>query len=92
MPTVRLEEAALVLQLSSLECLGALHGSSTLPLADIDSVSVSLHPWKERPWRGVRVGTGCPYLILLGRSGCSVFRLCRSLWMQDAARALKARG
>lgn len=41
-----------------------------MPLADIVAVAVSAQPWTERPWRRLRVGTGLPFVILVGRT-CS---------------------
>jgi hypothetical protein len=68
MPCAELLEGDLLLKLSLLERLGALRFSDVrVPLASIASVAVSHVPWEERPWRGVRVGTGFPWVILLGR-------------------------
>ena len=55
-----------VLHLSRLEKLGALHGDVRVPLAAVRNISVTGDPWKWR--RGVRVlGTGVPGRVSLGR-------------------------
>lgn len=69
MPRAELDEQAgvLILRLSLLERLGALRLSDVkVPLANVAAVSVLHEPWRERPWRGVRVGTGLPWVVLLG--------------------------
>jgi hypothetical protein len=68
MPRVCIEDGAVRLRLSLLERLGALHfGDVCVPLSSVASVHVVASPWRERPWRGLRVGTGLPGVILLGR-------------------------
>jgi hypothetical protein len=67
MVEVELQEGGtqVVVTLSRMEQLGALHGNLTLPLAAITSVRLSPNPWSEL--KGIRCpGTGCPGLILLG--------------------------
>ena len=58
----------LLISLSILEKIFSLTSNKAIPLSSITSVSVAQRPWAERPWRGIRVGTGCPYVILLGRT------------------------
>ena len=67
MPTVELGSDAVHVRLSALEKLGALHGDVCVPLAQLASAESVAAPWQERPWRGLRVGTGLPRAILLGR-------------------------
>ena len=67
MPTVELSSDAVHVRLSALEKLGALHGDLCIPLAQLASAESVAAPWQERPWRGLRVGTGLPRVILLGR-------------------------
>lgn len=59
---------AVVLRLTPLERLGALMlGDVEVPLSQLASACAVDRPWRERPWRGLRVGTGLPYVVLLGR-------------------------
>jgi hypothetical protein len=68
MPRVSVEDGAVRIRLSPLERLGALHfGDVCVPLSSVASVHVVASPWHERPWRGLRLGTGLPGVILLGR-------------------------
>ncbi len=55
-------------RLSLLEKLGALHGDLRVPLSAVASASACDAPWQQRPWRGLRVGTGLPWVFLLGRT------------------------
>lgn len=60
--------AAVLLRLSLLERLGALlFRDVSVPLSQLRAASVSQRPWRDRPWRGLRVGTGLPFVVLLGR-------------------------
>ncbi len=55
----------LVVELSELEKLGALHRDVHVPLASVTAVRVADDPWPEL--RGIRApGTGIPGLIALG--------------------------
>lgn len=69
MPRLELIDGCVHVQLSLAERLLALTWSFRVPLAQVLAVRVSLHPWSERAslWSGVRVGTGLPYVVLLGR-------------------------
>lgn len=64
MATLTIEGDTLRVGLSSLECLGALASSFSVPLARIAAVEAVENPWSVV--RGMRVGTGFPWLILLG--------------------------
>lgn len=55
-----------VLRLALLERMGSLRGDTVVPASDIASVEVWDNPWKRGRLRGLRVGTGCPYVIVLG--------------------------
>jgi hypothetical protein len=67
-PRVSVEDDAVRIRLSLLQRLGAVHFADVcVPLSAIASVHVVASPWRERPWRGLRVGTGLPGVILLGR-------------------------
>jgi hypothetical protein len=54
----------LVVRLTPLEKLGALHGDIRVPLSAVRSAELELHPWRKL--RGARVGTGLPGVIVLG--------------------------
>ena len=59
---------AVVLRLTWLERLGALVlGDVEVPLSQLAAARAVDRPWRERPWQGLRVGTGLPYVVLLGR-------------------------
>ena len=54
------------LQLSFLEALGAVHNSPEIALTEIESVEIVPNPWTSQVLKGVRIGTGVPYVALLG--------------------------
>ena len=54
------------LQLSILEVLGAIRTSPEVPLTEIESVEIVPNPWTSQVLKGFRIGTGFPYLVLLG--------------------------
>jgi hypothetical protein len=54
------------LELSLWEKLGAFHSSPQVLLSEVVSVAVVANPWTSEVLKGVRIGTGFPYLILLG--------------------------
>jgi hypothetical protein len=63
------EESCLRFRLSFWEKVGALRFSDLLvPLSAVQTASVTHAPWADRPWRGLRVGTGLPLVVLLGRT------------------------
>ena len=55
-----------LLQLSFLEALGALHSSPEIALTEIESVEIVPNPWTSQVLKGLRIGTGVPFLALLG--------------------------
>jgi hypothetical protein len=60
-----IDNGELVLRLSPLQRLGALHGDIRVPLAAVERVEVSADPW--RALHGLRApGTGLPGVIALG--------------------------
>ena len=69
MPHVALDtdKGEVVITLSNLEKVGALLGDVHVALTDVASAYVAHEPWRERPWAGLRVGTGLPFVVLLGR-------------------------
>lgn len=54
------------LNLSILEALGAVHRSPEIALSEIESVEIVPNPWTNQVLKGIRIGTGVPYLVLLG--------------------------
>lgn len=54
------------LQLSILEVLGAIRTSPEIALTEIESVEIVPNPWTGEVLKGFRIGTGFPYLVLLG--------------------------
>jgi hypothetical protein len=54
------------LQLSILEALGAVHASPEIALSEIESVEIVPNPWTNQVLKGIRIGTGVPYIALLG--------------------------
>ena len=68
MAKVREVDGFLLLELSSLEKLGSLHGSIRVPKRFLTSIKEIPNPWKGPDgMRGVRApGTGIPGVIMLG--------------------------
>jgi hypothetical protein len=65
MATLAVEGADLVVRLSVLEKIGAVHGSIRVPLTQVRSVTVETRPWGLI--RGRRIaGSGIPGTICLG--------------------------
>jgi hypothetical protein len=54
------------LKLSILEAIGALHSSLEISLDQIESVEIVENPWSTEILKGVRIGTGVPFVVLLG--------------------------
>lgn len=54
------------LRLSLLEALGALHTSPEMPISEIESVEIVANPWTSQVLKGIRIGTGVPFIALLG--------------------------
>jgi hypothetical protein len=65
MATLKLEGDEVVVELSTMEKLGALMGSVRVPRASVTGARITEDPYREL--RGIRVGTGLPYVIVLGR-------------------------
>ena len=69
------------LELSILEKLGALRNSPEIALSEIESLKIVANPWTNQVLRGFRIGTGFPYLVLLGimqykngRDFCAIYK------------------
>lgn len=65
MPRLVIENETLHVRLSTLEKLGALSNDVSFPLAGLRNAFLSNDPYREL--RGIRVGTGLPGVIVLGR-------------------------
>jgi hypothetical protein len=64
MAVLRREGDELVVRLSLVEKLAAVHDDVSVPWASVRYVRVSGSPFREL--RGLRVGTGIPWLVALG--------------------------
>ena len=69
------------LDLSFLESLGAIRPSPEIELSEIESVEIVENPWTNQVLKGVRIGTGIPFVVLLGtmkylggKDFCAVYR------------------
>jgi hypothetical protein len=69
------------LELSLFEKLGAIRNSPEIDLGEIESVEVVDNPWTNQVLKGFRIGTGFPYLVLLGtmqykkgRDFCAIYK------------------
>jgi hypothetical protein len=61
------KDGVLVLRLSRLEKMGALHGDLSVASSQLISRTEVPNPWTKEHLRGVRApGTAIPYVILLG--------------------------
>lgn len=65
MATLTIEGGDLVVRLSTLEKLGAFAGDVRVPLSLVRAARMTEAPYSEL--RGIRVGTGIPFVIVLGR-------------------------
>ena len=66
MAHVEVKNGRVRLNLSLLESLGAIHASPETELSEIDSVEIVENPWTNKVLKGVRIGTGIPFVVLLG--------------------------
>lgn len=69
------------LQLSLLETLGAIRRSPEIALSEIESVEIVADPWSSEVLKGIRIGTGIPFIALLGtmkyskgKDFCAIYR------------------
>jgi hypothetical protein len=46
--------------------LGGLRTSPEIALSEIESVKIVQNPWTSKVLKGVRIGTGIPFVVLLG--------------------------
>jgi hypothetical protein len=65
MATLNVRGNDLTVELSLLEKIGAISGGVSVPLSSVEDIRVVEKPYSEL--RGIRVGTGIPYVIVLGR-------------------------
>jgi hypothetical protein len=66
MAHLEVKESTARLNLSLLESLGAFHSSPEISLSEVVSVDVVDNPWTSKVLKGVRIGTGIPFVVLLG--------------------------
>jgi hypothetical protein len=69
------EHSELVLSLSLLEKIGALHASPRTSIGSVEKVEFSDELWSSKTLRGIRApGTAIPYVVLLGTMRGKGFR------------------
>ena len=64
MALFEVQDGQLRLVFSTLEVMGGLRKGAVVALAQVESVKVSAEPWSIL--EGLRVGTGMPWVIVLG--------------------------
>jgi hypothetical protein len=81
MAHLQINEGRVRLNLSWLEAIGGLHSSLEVDISAIESLEVVPNPWTMQVLKGIRIGTGFPFLVLLGtmkyRGGkdfCAIYR------------------
>lgn len=81
MAHLRINGGRVRLDLSPIEVLAGLRRSPEVEIADVISVEVVPNPWTMQVLKGFRIGTGFPFLVLLGtmkyRGGkdfCAIYR------------------
>lgn len=81
MAHLEVEGSSVRLNLSLLESLGAIHRSPEIGLSEIGSIEVVENPWTNKVLKGVRIGTGIPFVVLLGtmkyiggKDFCAIYR------------------
>jgi hypothetical protein len=81
MAHIVIEDGRVRLELSLLEKLGAIRSSPEIALGEVESVEVVANPWTSKVLKGFRIGTGIPYLVLLGtmqyrkgRDFCAIYK------------------
>ena len=61
-----INESRVRLQLSRWEVLGGLRTSPEVLLSEVESVEIVKNPWTSKVLKGIRIGTGIPFVVLLG--------------------------
>lgn len=61
-----INESRVRLQLSRWEVLGGLRTSPEVFLSEVESVEIVKNPWTSKVLKGIRIGTGIPFVVLLG--------------------------
>jgi hypothetical protein len=81
MAHLQINDGRVRLNLSWLEAIGGLHSSLDVDISAIESVEVVPNPWTMQVLKGIRIGTGFPFVVLLGtmkyRGGkdfCAIYR------------------
>jgi hypothetical protein len=66
MAHLHLKDNRIRLQLSPLEVLGAIRRSPEIEISEVESIEIVANPWTTSVLKGIRVGTGVPFIALLG--------------------------
>lgn len=66
MAHLEINESRVRLQLSRWEVLGGLRTSPEVLLSEVESVEIVENPWTSKVLKGIRIGTGIPFVVLLG--------------------------
>ncbi len=66
MAHLEINESRVRLQLSRWEVLGGLRTSPEVLLSEVESVEIVKNPWTSKVLKGIRIGTGIPFVVLLG--------------------------
>jgi hypothetical protein len=81
MAHLQIHDGRVRLNLSPLEILGGIRRSPEVDIADVLSIEVVPNPWTMQVLKGIRIGTGFPFVVLLGtmkyRGGkdfCAIYR------------------
>ena len=81
MANLQIIDGRVRLNLSRLEAIGGLRRSPEVDIADVASVEVVQNPWTTQVLKGIRIGTGFPFLILVGtmkylsgKDFCAIYR------------------
>ena len=81
MAHLQINDSRVRLDLSPLEVLGGLRTSPEVDIADVASVEIVPNPWTMQVLKGIRIGTGFPFLVLLGtmkykggKDFCAIYR------------------
>ena len=66
MAHLEINESRVRLQLSRWEVLGGLRTSPEVLLSEVESVEIVENPWTSKVLKGIRIGSGIPFVVLLG--------------------------
>jgi hypothetical protein len=81
MAHLQINDRRVRLNLSPLEIVGGIRRSPEVDIADVASVEIVPNPWTMQVLKGIRIGTGFPFLVLLGtmkykggKDFCAIYR------------------